>query len=34
MIRKIVVACIAAVSLASTAGGAQVTYVLQTPGVV
>ncbi len=34
MLKKIVLGCIAAGALASAAGAAEVTYVLQTPGVV
>ena len=34
MLRKIVIAGIAVASFASAAGAADVTYVLQTPGVV
>lgn len=34
MLRKIVITCALAMSLASHAGAVVVTYVLQTPGVV
>ena len=34
MLRRIVITCALAVCLASNAGAAAVTYVLQTPGVV
>ncbi len=34
MIKKIVLGCIAVGGFASAAGAAEVTYVLQTPGVV
>ncbi len=34
MLKKVVITCALALSLASHAGAAAVTYVLQTPGVV